>query len=781
MDPSRLRSAWQQLTRDTAFRVGTVYAGGSWFVIEAIDTLGGSTAAIRTTAAALAAGFFLVVPAVWILERRGRAAATAVAAPDTATGGAVTRGRGGSRRWAVALFAVLALSLGAWWAGGRFGAPVPAAATHIAVLPFHATGSDAARELGTGLVDLLSAAMDDVAGIRTVNSRSVLARAPSAGAGPLALDDALDLGRRLGAGSILTGSITAVAGRVRLIAEIRSARDATIMATAEAEGAEADVLSVADQLAVRLLRAMWRSSEPIPAVQTAALTTTSPAALRYYLAGERHLRGMRTDSATDAFRAAVAEDSTFALAWLRLTESTGWSTGEGLAEDAAERKGYIGQALRFADRLPARSQAMVRAAGLVLDGDLASFDSLDAYVTRYPDDPYGWYLLGDARFHAAPLGLHATEQIVEPFVEATRLDPSFALGLVHPIELALDIGDQAEFSRLLEHYATAAPAATVDRYRQQARVRWAPADSILPVFMREVRALETGAMGPLNLLIGVLGNRVRLDGSVDPMTYVAAMDSIAHAFPARRAWQLRAQMLAGMSLMALGRTEEGLARGDRWLALEPPAPPFPPHLLRPVHRVSRGLEHVIPPELLREDLELLEANVAALPFIPDLLHFYYLTVGDGESADRFPLTLEVPPDAGIDTVALRMATEGWDRLLRGDTLTAAASLDGAIRRTGFRNFGVVGPAMMPFAELLASRPATRDRGIRMLRRTTVYSAVETGRAFLALARALEDSGDVDGARGAYAQVVRLWDGADPHRQDAVREARAALARLTAEG
>jgi hypothetical protein len=49
-------------------------------------------------------------------------------------------------------------------------------------------------------------------------------------------------------------------------------------------------------------------------VRTAALTTSSPAALREYLKGEDHLRALRGREAADAFRAAVELDSTFALA-----------------------------------------------------------------------------------------------------------------------------------------------------------------------------------------------------------------------------------------------------------------------------------------------------------------------------------------------------------------------------------------------------------------------------------------------------------------------------------
>jgi hypothetical protein len=49
-----------------------------------------------------------------------------------------------------------------------------------------------------------------------------------------------------------------------------------------------------------------------------------------------------------------------------------------------------------------------------------------------------------------------------------------------------------------------------------------------------------------------------------------------------------------------------------------------------------------------------------------------------------------------------------------------------------------------------------------------------------LGRAWEAAGQRDSATYAYGRFVRLWDKADPPLQGRVREAREALARLSAE-
>ena len=355
-----LRSRWERLTRDTTFRVATLYAGASWFVVEAADTLGGGTAAVRGIALALAAGFLLLVPFVWLVDRRvagGGGGMPAKATPaDAATGsGGATAGPGnrggervgrGTRRWAGALLVLVVLAGTAWWAGaGRSGGAVPVEATRLAVIPFHVSGSESVRELGVGMVDLLSAGMNDVAGIRNVSGRTVLARlGEESDAATVSLERALEVGREVGAGSVLTGSVTAVGGQVRLAGQVRTVEGGEVLASGEVQGDEAEVLVLVDALAVRLLAGMWQSTDPLPSVRTAALVTTSPGALRAYLRGERLL------------------------------------------------------------------------------------DSLEGFVARYPDDPYGWYLLGDARFHAARLGLHEPLEIIQPFLTAVRLDPLFAMG-----------------------------------------------------------------------------------------------------------------------------------------------------------------------------------------------------------------------------------------------------------------------------------------------------------------------------------------------------------------
>jgi TolB-like protein len=784
MNPSRLAALWAYLKDDVAFRVATIYAGASWFLIEAADTLGARPSSIRTFALALIAAFVILVPVVWLMSRR-RAASRAESEADLhwGSGGHAAKPapRPGTRRWVTGLIALVLIASGLWAYRAKAGA-LPPAAERLAVLPFHATGSAEVREFGVGMVDLLTAALSDVGGIRTVASRSVLARVRAADT-DLTEETALAIGRDLGAGSVLTGSVTSFGANVRLTAELREVTKGGLLAAAEVQGPQDAILDLTDQLAVGLLRELWRSRAPMPTVRVAALTTSSPVALRAYLRGEQHLRALRFDSAADHFRAALATDSLFAIAWARLAEATGWAGGG--EEDLVTRRQYVARALELGDRLPDRERALVRAVDLHLRGSFAAFDSIDSYVRRYPDDPMGWYHLGDTRFHSAYLGRLDDEEIIRPFIESVRLDPALGMGLEHVLDMHRNRGDRAAFDSALVLYARVAPPRRVERFRMQAAVRWAAPDSVVAAFVGAIRRLHpVEDRWLLNGLIAALGPRARLDPNVDPMVHPVALDSLRRIHANDPEWQRRATFLRFLSLAAFGRAEEAFAELDRELALDPPnLPPIPRHLIRASWRTGHAAAGELPVDAVRGDARLVEQNINAAPWFPNVLHGYYLATGDIERARKAPINFDVPPPPNtrpVDREALSGSFKGWVALLRGDTAGGLAQMEESLERLGYVDAHYVGVPWREVGKILSHIPERRRQGIRMLRWSILFEAEGTGDSYLALARALETEADREGARAAYAHVLRLWEGADPYRQAAYTDAKQALIRLTAE-
>src|SRR2546426_737937 len=181
---------------------------------------------------------------------------------------------------AVAALGVAFLLVRSRWAAG---AVVPSAST-IAVMPFIPVAADTALErLGRELVVTLSANLDGVGGIHTAEAITVLAQvgagerlAPAAGA---------ELARRLGARSVLRGTLVPQGRDVRLDAALFDVDSLAALAHTTVIGSEDDVAGLTDAATLALLRQVWQHGQP-PAPDLAAITTRSVPALRAYLEGE---------------------------------------------------------------------------------------------------------------------------------------------------------------------------------------------------------------------------------------------------------------------------------------------------------------------------------------------------------------------------------------------------------------------------------------------------------------------------------------------------------------
>ena len=338
----RIEDAWSAVRAHPAFRAGAVWAGAGFVLLQVMDLVGLPTGAIRWTGVLLAVGFVLTTTALALHRRSAGAAFVAARIPQ-------------GRRLVAALAVLLVLGSGAWWTGAKLmGRTVAPGAERIAVLPFSASGSSAT--LGEGVMDLLATSLDQAGGVRTVHPRTVMVRwAQRAGSAALLdLEGSLAVGREVGAGSVLLGSVVHAGDRVRLTGELYTVAGERI-GEARTEGSADSVLALVDDLAARMLREVWRSREPVPNLRLEAITTSSVEALGAYLRGERHYRASRWDSTVVAFQEAVALDSTFALAWLRLGEGYGWTKSHGHPDALAAAR----TAAALADRLPARDRAIV--------------------------------------------------------------------------------------------------------------------------------------------------------------------------------------------------------------------------------------------------------------------------------------------------------------------------------------------------------------------------------------------------------------------------------------
>jgi hypothetical protein len=140
-------------------------------------------------------------------------------------------------------------------------------------------------------------------------------------------------------------------------------------------------------------------------------------------------------------------------------------------------------------------------------------------------------------------------------------------------------------------------------------------------------------------------------------------------------------------------------------------------------------------------------------------------------------TTKYPPFFSSMLVACR----GWRTVLAGDTVAGlkdmARGLEDAAPVGG--SF-LTGPVRLQYAAILASRPDSRQQGIRLLRHGFDTDIGFLPMTVMALARAYEAVGDKANAAEAYGRLIRLWNKADESGKARVDEAKAALERLTGE-
>ncbi len=310
----------------------------------------------------------------------------------------------------------------------------------VAVLPFDVRGDTTRAFLGEALSALLSGRLDAPEVLRTLESNAVLRAI-----GKRSIDQNIDVDAaqarvsRLGANLFVTGTVVVLGDRLEINAELRSPLASSHVVRAHVEGPADSLFILADQLGAELL--VKREGR---ALGNAALGgTSSVPALKSLLAGERALRDWQLFDAIAAYNAALAIDSTYALAWYRLGFAKGWAGLDGENDARAH-------ALRFVSRLPERNAMLIAAVDARAHNDVRAERDLLTLVQRYPDDADAWAELGEYRVHVSPLLGQPTTNAEAPLARTLQLD---SLGhpevRLHLSQLAFEAGDIAAARKLI--------------------------------------------------------------------------------------------------------------------------------------------------------------------------------------------------------------------------------------------------------------------------------------------------------------------------------------------
>jgi tetratricopeptide (TPR) repeat protein len=622
------------------------------------------------------------------------------------------------------------------------------AAPGIAVLPFDVRGPDADvwRE---GMVDILSKNLDGAAGLRAIDSRTVLARWRE-GAPDDATPDAataVAVAGQTGARYAVLGSLVVGSDQLRAVADVYDLETGSRLGEVQVGGAADSIWAVVDQFSGEVLRRIVGERGEVPELDLARATTDSLTALRAYLEGEAHFRGGRFEDAAGAYRRAVDADSSFALAWLRLSLAYGWFPRFDLADEAADR------AARLADRLSER-------------------DALRTATRKYPDDPLAWYLLGEFAFHQGAAFLADPEEGRQAFDRAIELDPSFAPAYIHAINYAMATGpDSARAVDLLDVYERLGAGGTEQFHQLLLAQTLAFGDDSTRA--RTLAALDTASgfsivitarnslSHPRFLEMQTAVLEVALD-KPDPGTF-AALSGALHDFH-------------------LGQVEAGLE------ALEHPR-------VSSHQRASLSYwAHVAGLPISDERLEQALAGASADGFISraglELVRGAWALERDRQDDyERARLALETIAEEAVaagDTVRARrvrgnaQGLDGFAAWRAGRPAEAQRELDEArVRVLGSVGVGTPNRVIRWWLAGLAVESGQLERAAELFLSLSHGSQPGSGDplAVLQLARVQEELGQPDEARANYEWFVLAYRYADPELQPLVEEATARLMRL----
>jgi len=688
------------------------------------------------------------------------------------------------RRWGAAV-AVAALAASGVLLSRSRPAP-PTDPNLLAIAPFDVL-DPSLQVWHEGLVDILSRDLEGAGPLRTVPQSVGLKRWE----GPADRVSAASFGHRTGAGLVVFGSVGKASGTVSLRATVFDVARRRAEADIEVRGDTVAMGDLADSLGVRILQALGRT-RPIGSVQRVSIGARSLPALKAFLYGEQFYRRGLWDSALVYYDKAIAQDSTFAIAYRRMDLALSWHPASSAAyrpgEEYKRRSATLNRGLSPKDSLLIAADSLWAAADDATDpADRIRFRYRNLSLSeeaarRYPGDPEVWLDLGEARFHFDPPLGGAPAPALEAFDHAIALDSGFAPAYEHTVNLATRLNRPDLARKYADAYLRLDPSDANARSVRLAALMLDPNRSHAPETTRLIdRASAQELFGAGMMQLGWWGDSgesavrllralTRRSGSgVDPWSDTLMYDQylaleLAYRGHLQEAYAVDRRLLLDpnaslfsefldpfLALALLGGVPESLAATTFGHSLEPgTAWPMPP---LGTARQLRGLP-------------------------------WWLARGDTASLSRFALRAEQEARAKRSgrgkfySRYLHTAAIAYLALARGDSARALGLFQSMPDTLSIGNDGF-------YEKLIEARLLTsqgRPRQARAILDRWVWGG--KGPLFvlgvLEQGRIAEGLGERDQAMQSYQFVTDVWRRGDPQLRPFVIEARDALARLTKE-
>ncbi len=379
-----------------------------------------------------------------------------------------------------------------------------ATAPSVAVLPFENIGGDSATNyFSDGMSEELISALGRLEGLRVASRTSSFAARAQSG-------DVREIGRRLAVAAVLEGSVRRDGPRVRVTARLVDvARDSQLW-VGEYDNRLENVFAVQDTIAHAIAGALKVTLAGGRAIALVARGPTDPEAHDLYLRGRYFLAARNPASvhrAIDAFHAALARDSNYALAQAGLADA--YSLGVPFADFSP------------ADAFPPAKAAARRA--LALDSTLAEVHVSLGIIAMFHD--WDW------------------AEAERRFSRATQLNPSSAQAwLFHSWYLLLTgRADQAQAE--IERARTLDPLSLIINTRVASFFHFRGHDAeAIPAFQRALQIDSTFAHARVGLalsyaMLGRFTEALALPTPLEPMlgNFEVGESAVVQALAGRRA------------------------------------------------------------------------------------------------------------------------------------------------------------------------------------------------------------------------------------------------------
>src|SRR3954447_14382653 len=357
------------------------------------------------------------------------------------------------RRWSPAIGLAALAAAGILLSGT--GPTPPTDPNLLAVAPFDVL--DPSLQIWhEGLVDILARDLDGAGPLRTVPQTVGLKR----WSGRADRVSAESFGHRTGAGLVVFGSVRKTRDTVSLRATVLDLAKKQGEPDLEVKGGMADIGDLADSLGVRILQSLGQD-RPIGSVRRVSIGSRSLPALKAFLSGEQFYRRGVYDSAAVYYDQAIAQDSTFAIAFKQMAGALSWFPSNYRSylriEEYGRKAVVLNRGLSPKDSMQIAADSFDMASEDATDpADLIRFSyrwfsTIEDAAQRYPGDPEVVYRLADAIYHSEPPLGGTPARALEIFNQAITVDPGFAPAYEHTVESAIRLRRPA----LARNYAAA--------------------------------------------------------------------------------------------------------------------------------------------------------------------------------------------------------------------------------------------------------------------------------------------------------------------------------------